>query len=290
MNILEYASERFATIYNDKPEAKKNSMYVTRGLLRRDKSFKNTEDLKRSDDILRLVRNSNTADETKRKYLWYIAMLSDELGYDKQRDTYMEEYETLMGKRQKSKRKNVYEKLKDKKINDDLQNMRDGGIWEDYSSEGLIYNLLVFIDETPRLEYRTLLLNPTNHKDVNYLSTKYKTIKIVLNDYKTAGRYGQWTITVKDKKLADYIRKYIKYFELENGDYLFLNTAQKEYPSNKFSEMVKRAFKIKTGKPRTIRDIRLIKEKSIVRSKQRRGQSRRQMIKYAVKMLKRRPE
>ncbi len=216
-----------------------------------------------SAQLFKKVKESTVSKETKRKVLYNLALLLLILKERKMHAKYMAEYRRLKSSIIRDRKANIIRKpekegclqvsvLKERKKAIDM---------DDLTPHALIFNLLIYIDPTPRLEYRSLIFSPTSDLDKkNYLSKIRGTWTIVLNNYKTVKYYKRWTIVIKSDRLQRYINKYVKTNKLSANDHIFLNAVGKEYPHNKFSEFIKRAFFNKTGIDVTINCLRKIKE------------------------------
>ena len=96
--------------------------------------------------------------------------------------------------------------------------------------------------------------------ELNYIYKNRGTWTIVLNTHKTSERYGPFIIPIGNKRLNDYISRYIQFKGLKDGDALF-STANGTIPSTStFSRYITQAFQMATGIPMNINAIRKVKE------------------------------
>ena len=216
------------------------------------------------------LQTSKRAKETKRKIAYFMALAYKELQNVQAQKDFVQLYMQYKMDIQKAREKNKAINEKEMRClqNINLKDLRakpiDFGMM---TPDDLLYNLLVRMDETPRLEYRLLRYNnytpaPNVLKSSNFLIvTPNGQCELVLSKYKTFSTYGTWRINIARKypELARYIEQYIEYHKLPTGAILFLNTANKPYPSNKFSEHVQTVFEKKIGQRISMNCFRKIK-------------------------------
>ena len=233
--------------------------------------------LKNASKILKIIEDSNASDETKRKLLLFFALLLKKLNEHDLHVKYLKTYRKIKYNIIDERKSSVPRGYKEIQcLGVSLQKLRNVPInINELDAKTLLYNLLVYIDETPRLDYRSLIYNPsTSNKQssINHLNymKNYKdksgndcNIMIVLNDYKTYKKYGTWTIKINHTKLCEYINKYINHHKLKANEYIFLNANHKPFTSNKFSEFVQNIFKKKVGIKISINCLRILKENQL---------------------------
>ena len=262
--------------YSKYPITLKNMKYITNGLIKNIRGSDKWTDIKKNPKILlNKIKNLKLSDETKKKYISLMLYVFADYNLNDHYDLYMIEYIRLKEK--------ISKKPLDTQYKTTLSKMREIGIdMNKMDNKSFLYYLLVFIDETPFLDYRTLIYNPTSQKSLkNYLEDKNNYLTITLNKYKTKARYGKWSFRISNKKLRKYIRKYIKHNSIVPNQYLFVNKRGNLYQSGKFSEFLKSAFKKKTGLILTINDVRNIKEIELL------GKEKYHLEKYVIKNFKR---
>ena len=138
------------------------------------------------------------------------------------------------------------------------------------SKKGLLYSLLIGIKNTPRLDYRSMKYLPKkkfdNKKrtDLNFICKKNNKFIIILNRYKNSKYHKQWVIKVDSDELNDYITRYVKDFNIKNGDLLFPTERGLEFSSSSFSSFVSNTFKKIIGVPIDISTLRKIKAMSLI--------------------------
>lgn len=247
--------------HNGKSQKNLTSLIIS--FMRKQNHIKNLNDLsKNAKGLLSTILNSKQAPETQRKIIYILSMIFERLGNTKAQQRYRAAYLNLKKQITEQRKTNKpisakeadcvdvsWEELKSKPINMD-----------ELDQKTLLYNLLIYIDETPRLDFRTLIYQPDSGKNTkNYINLN--NAKIVLNDYKTKSTYGQWVIPIRNAELIQYLRKYVKAHNIKPNNYLFLNKNNKPYPSHKFSEFTQRMFDKKLGYKITMNCLRKIKEK-----------------------------
>ncbi len=227
------------------------------------------------------------SDETKRKQVYYCALLINsftvQLPEAKALHTlYIERYMEIKKKLQSIRTKNTPINEKEKNaLQLTLGDLRKNKIMKEYTPNDLLYNLLIFIDETPRLDFRLLQFyeNATSEEldDIgeidlemhesglgarkNLLVKTGKRFAIILNNYKTFGFYGTWHIGIHSNPLTEYLTNYLNLMETNHLDFLFLTPISKEiYQTSKFSQFTQRMFEKKVGLPIPMNTIRKMKE------------------------------
>lgn len=257
MDLLE-SSEKIIRAYykND------NSFTVSWSLL---KNFYKTENVNSIKMILentdKLIKNLNENDKApaSKKHTFYLLSIvfkKNAVAHKKFYSNYVRIRDNIKAEVEKNLPINAKEEqclsvtlkqLRKKKINHD-----------DLTQKTLLYNLLVFSDYTPRLDYYILKWNPEN-KEGNYMYLDNKTIRVVINKYKTSKAYHEWKFSLKGT-LNKYVKNYVKWKKIKPDDFLFLNRSKKPFPSNKFSEHIQSTFKQKIGHKININCLRKIKE------------------------------
>lgn len=265
MTLSTYISQLIKTKYHN-GKSRKNITSLMNSFLRKFPQIKTIKDLsQQSENILKGLLKSTLSAETIRKIVYILSLVYDQIGDKKSQSLYQKTYlrlkKEIIDHRKTNKPISAkeadcvdipYETLFSKPI--DLKEL---------DQKTLLYNLLIYIKETPRLDYRTLIYNPTKNKNVaNYIKLN-EPPQIVLNDYKTSKTYGPWIIPIKHNKLLEYLRTYVRAKNIKPGTYLFLNQAGKPYPSHKFSEYTQRMFNKKLKYKITMNCLRKIKEKFI---------------------------
>lgn len=210
------------------------------------------------------IEQSNKKNATKKKLFYLFSIICNR---KKSQIKYLELYKlkkkTILKDRTKNEALNIKEA---DNLSLSFEKLRKLGIQKNFTQHDLLFNLLIFIDETPRLEYRTLRYAPTHSFQVgkNYLTPKVSaqldSWMIILDSYKTRETYKTWYIQIENRKLNKYLTDYFNFFGLAQNTLVFPNSKQKIRPSNKFSEFVQRMFKTKTGKSININSLRKIKE------------------------------
>ena len=257
-------------------------------------------------EICKRIDESDKKMATKKKILWVLALLCRSLisnpsnnnavhnnrdkrnNYNQSEIAFLRKYKEIKKLMRKQKEQNVPNNPKEEEnLAITLTDLRSLGIQKQFTQYDLLYNLLIFLDETPRLEYRKLIYNPTmtsinnsftdnehnnsvansnsdkNHARNNYLSTKNGHWLLILDDYKTRDKYGTWYILIRDKNMNKYISGYVKYNRLQPNQIIFANNKGNIRPSNKFSEFLQRMFRSKCGKLININALRKIKENEL---------------------------
>lgn len=213
-------------------------------------------------DILKIIKNYKRSDSTKTNI---VSVLGKHFKNDKFKLEYIEIKKRMKDRNTKNKpiteKENKALKITWKKLKAKRQS--------EYNNIALLYNLLVLIPETPRLDYSSLVFKPEKNvcNLIDY-DDKEKKWYITLNHYKTIGRYGPWTFYITD----DWFNKWlIEWFDNNNvakGSYIFTKrTNSKRYESlskPSFSRFIENVFKAVIGVKITINALRKIKERSLV--------------------------
>jgi len=264
MDFKTFAHNTLEGEYKTKPSTLRSAKSLMNGLIKYAVGFDKLSDLKKkSATLLKTILGMEKSQETKRKYIYYVSLLLKKLKMTAQREEYMNAYTKLKTDIETERKQNkVRSEKEEKSIENTLEKMRKIEINNEQSDpKSLLFNLLIHLDETPRLEYRELIYNPKSNLDEkNYLQVSNNTIKLVLNKYKTSDKYGTWTINIANPKLKKYIKHYIEQNCVKPDQYIFVNRKGNIYPSNKFSEYVQKTFKQKVGTPIRMNDLRKIKE------------------------------
>ena len=209
--------------------------------------------------LLSTLRSSKRSKETKRKLAYFFALASKNLKDTPSQKQYVDMYVQYKVEIVKDREKNTAINDKEMRIlrKVSLKDLRSKDIrLDDLTQDALLYNLLVYMDETPRLEYRLLMFlnkepKPQVQKKRNFLvySDVGPKCELLLGNYKTYSKYGLWRIDIAKKypELTGYIGKYINAHRLSPYDVIFLNVRKRPYPSNKFSEYVQRMFENRLG-------------------------------------------
>ncbi len=210
-------------------------------------------------EVIEVVMNYPRARETRRKVLLILMRVFTELKLPEQTDALKRVYLELKTSIRKDRKKNEPRTEKEKVcLETSLDDLREVKInHDDQDKSDLIFNLLVHSDYSPRLDYRTVIFKPTERKGKNYITEKCT--RIVLNNYKTAAKYGKWVIPLHGK-LRTYLRRYVEARNIRPNEFLFA-TRHAEAPSAaNFSTLIEKTFKKKVGKPIRINTLRKIKE------------------------------
>ena len=264
MSLLERANEMLSKKYSNTSSYKASSSII-KTYLRKNKQWNDLST--QGEDILNDILKSSKSLETKRKLIYIFALLIEEnpAGLENIHKQYIEEYKKLKKRIIENAKENKPKNAKEARcMKVTLAEMRNREInMNDMDQRSLLYNILVFIDETPRLELRKVVYSPrTRLPNGNYFRCFNNKCELVLNDYKTSKTYKEWRINITGL-LKDYLKKYIKHHKITPGDLLFINKKGNEYPANKFSEYIQRMFKNKLGVIITINCLRKIKENEL---------------------------
>ena len=121
------------------------------------------------------------------------------------------------------------------------------------------YSSLIIQQEGPasagRAELEDSKADDNNQNFVILNNKRNKVQKIILNQYKTAKKYGQYIIEPVPSKLSKAIIDLIKEKGIKNGEYLFQNSNGKPYGES-FSFRIKKLFIDITGKGITVNTLR----------------------------------
>ena len=224
------------------------------------------------DEIYSWIEKSEKSKETRKKYFFICSSIYKMKNAEKEYEKFWKMYSQIRSElnkeckdnkikpgREKESLKHTLKSLRESKINHESLNLKE-----------LLFNLLVFIDHTTRLEYRTLVFKPSANeeekKKLNYLWVNNDTGKyqIVLNDHKTCAKYGARVFNIDDKKLEKYIDLCQESGVLHVDQFVFRNKKGMVHKPNKFSEYVKKVFLIKVGSPIIMNDLRKIKESGLL--------------------------
>lgn len=266
MNILEFADITLLKYYGRKDASTYvMGMPILRSLFKSNPQIKTTKDFDvYAKELLESISKSTKSLETKRKLLFLLALLFQELKLEHYKKLYLGKYKHYKKKILDDRKKNEPRSIKELQcLKFDLGDLRRKPInLLSLNQKSLIYYLLIFIDETPRLDYRSLVYNPTINIDtLNYLKFTSQEQYIMLNNYKTRKKYGPWKIPIVHPPLLNYLQQYIKKHQLQSNQHIFLNSKKNLYPSNKFSEFVQQSFLKQTGRRMNINCIRMLKER-----------------------------
>ena len=264
MKLLQFAKIELQKKYKNNISSFKTAFSVVSSFLRQNPNLKDLS--KDGEKILSAILNSKKSKETKRILLHIFAYLLERVSNNKKvHRKFIHAYTQIKSEIIEERKNNKPRSVKEAEcLNISLNNLREKGIdMNVFTQKELLYNLLIFIDETPRLEWRMLVYNPkTDISQKNYIVCLEGRCQIILNKYKTSKTYGRWVIEIKDN-MKQYLYKYIKQMNIVPNKYFFLNKRNKPYPSNKFSEHIQRMFKEKTGSPISINCLRKIKENAL---------------------------
>lgn len=271
-NILKFANDVLFNRYENKESYKQNLSNFRSFINVNYDLFENFElnDFcsKNYKDICNRIINSPKKAATKKKTLYILFLLCKHLGNDEKSQVhFIQNYSRIKRNMKKEREKNQPVNIKEaNNLNITLNDLRSLGIQSKFNQKDLLYNLLIFIDETPRLEYRTLIYESNPNKllnNNNYLIFNDNKFMLVIDNYKTRKTYGTWYINIHNGLLHEYILQYIQHHNLIPGQSLFPNYKNNIRPSNKFSEFLQRTFKDKIGKLININSLRKIKESSL---------------------------
>ena len=113
---------------------------------------------------------------------------------------------------------------------------------------GMVYTIFSILVEFPirndmagmRLVNKTTL-KKMDGKD-NYLLNQNGTFSMVINDFKTNGKY-ETNIVPLNKEIDKIIRSHLRLFNIKNGDYMFINKSSEPYTRNAISNLLLRYSK-----------------------------------------------
>jgi hypothetical protein len=212
--------------------------------------------------ILFTMTNESTKIETKRKLIFNVSLLLKEMNLDKLHLVYIKKYNNYLFELKQRRMTSLPINFKEQKcLQMSLAEMRKKNIdITELDQYTLLYNLLVFIDETPRLDYRTLIYDPTSEHN-NYITQDLD--MIIINNYKTSKTYGKWTIPITNPELRSYLQEYIIFKKSKSNDKFFSNQNNNYFPSNKFSEFVQQSFFRKINVKMNINCLRKVKQRDL---------------------------
>lgn len=208
------------------------------------------------DDILRMVTEYPRSNSTKMNIVSTIGLFLDEISF---KDKYDEFYRSNKERFMKNQPLTEKEENALKVTYEDLIQQAPLELYR----EALLYNLLVHVPETPRLDYANLRYDPED-KTGNYIAKKNGMYYIVLNKYKTANKYGRWKYPIRPQWLNNWLDDYFRVRNYPRGEYLFVRSSTKpNEPMTRptFSRFVENVFKMTVGTPITINALRKIKER-----------------------------
>lgn len=265
MSFIEHVKSLLRKQYPNQPQSYRTCVSAVRQFIKHADIQSKEQFLQRADYYLGKIDSYKRSKETKRLVLFVLALVLKNLGQKKFHREYYNAYRKLKKEIEETRKKNEARGEKEQQcLSWTLEKLRSKSINEnDLTQKALLYNLLVFLDETPRLEFRFLIFQPAvPSTEDNYLfRDDEKGWYIMLNQYKTMKRYGPWKISLQQNQdLANYVSKYVQANQLQPGQHIFLNARQQPFPSNKFSEFVQRTFFAYTGTRITINCLRKIKE------------------------------
>ena len=220
----------------------------------------NISDVDDLDYIVLTILMSNVAETTKVKSVQIWRQISKQKMIKSKaiRRKYLEIVENVKGTETlKENKPNEKENNVLNKVN--YQMLKNAVNYKNINQEQMLYNLIIDVNETPRLAYRTLKLFDCEIKGENCLVVNQKEVKIVLVHYKTAKRYGKWNIRIKGQ-MRTYVKACVKQMGKKDGDVVFANKKGEIMSSSKFSEMISRVVKKKIGVSVNNTIIRKIKE------------------------------
>lgn len=114
---------------------------------------------------------------------------------------------------------------------DFMENVK--GIYGEDSQQYLLISL--YKDLTARDDFSQLLVTPTYKRSIstyNYIVVcRHKPCEIILNQYKTAKKYGELRVTLSND-VSNRIKRYINSNTIEYGDYLFPQSKLSGFVSN----------------------------------------------------------
>ena len=263
MTLLQFAKQHLLTKYKNNKSSYKTAYSTIHSFLKRNSQF--TDLLTDGGKILDTILTSKKSKETKRKLLFVFAFLLEKLNETKLHRKYIQAYTKIKYEIINDRKINKARSVKEAEcLNISLQKLRSVKInIDELNQRTLLYNILIYLDPTPRLELRKLVYSPKqNIPEKNYIVCESGKCEIVLNDYKTSKYYKEWRIELEGD-LKNYVENYIEKMKLNRGDNFFLNTRKKPYPSNKFSELIQKIFKDKIGVSISINCLRKIKERDL---------------------------
>jgi hypothetical protein len=208
--------------------------------------------------LLDSIKNSNKSLESKKRIFFVLARLFPK--NDDKKQQILQYYINTKINIRKDVLDNKPINKKEKQILSDLslKDFKKHKInLDDISQNALLYNLLVYQKETPRLDYMTLQYNNEN-ADGNILYKDKSNYYIKLGNYKTFKKYGLWKYKLSTN-LNKYIKKYITEKDLQHGDYLFTTLGNNHYSKSRFSEYIQNVMKKYVGLHVNINALKKIK-------------------------------
>lgn len=221
--------------------------------------------LQNIDKIYALMLEENVSKECKRKAFIYASDLLKYLKKPEKSKKFHDVFKRLTTEIFENRKKNEIRGEKEEKaLVLSLDNLSGNEIKQNnINTLDLVYNLLVFIPETPRLDYRTLIYEPKNKNVSSIKRNNNGTYTITLINYKNSKFYGPWIIPVRNKSLVKYIDEYIKKKGIQINTLFIPNNKGSEHTSSNFSKTVTRAFQKRTGTEIGIDELRKIKERDM---------------------------
>ncbi len=132
-------------------------------------------------------------------------------------------------------------------------------------------------DFTPRLDYAGMKILKhiagDNGQD-NYLSITKRKMTVILNNYKTHGKYGK----IKFQLPLSMVKE-LKRLKVEDQEFLFPSNKGGHIRKNKFSEFIKGAMGV------TVNDIRIMKESDIQSRPEYHSMSQRERNKLHIQLF-----
>lgn len=269
MNCLTHVNSILQKHYKNKSKIslEKGRSIINAFLKRHSTIFQTEADFdNHCNSIIKLINDENRANETKRKLLFLFRVVYSHRKNQDIVDKLKVEYKTISENIIKENKRNKPRNQKEADaLTLSLKQLQTPINFDELHQKHLIYYLYVYIEETPRLDYRDLLYNPKNKNKTNYLvwddvENKYQ---IFLNSYKTHFRYGEWNFYINFEPLNHYIKKFIEHYNIQPNTLLFIDKNQQKYKSNAFSQYFTKIFKNKTGKHITATCLRKIKENTL---------------------------
>ena len=267
----QFMKQQISSVYDQSSCSFKTMQSILGKFIRTNLSDIETVDdfIENVDNVMKIIKSSHKSKETKRKIVYFLALACKQLKLKEAQMNYFEYYKQLKKEIIETRTENDSINKKEAEcLKFSLEKLRKRELEQKTDQSSLLYNLLIFLDETPRLEFRTLVFHPIPpiKQDVNYLEKVNDGYQIVLNKYKTSRTYGQWIIPIRRSQpnsftddLIEYIKKYIAQNQTKRNELIFYNRNNKEYPSNKFSEFVQSTFSDKINAKLNINCIRKLK-------------------------------
>ncbi len=259
--------EILAKKYEPNSSSYSSASYILNSFLQSFPQFNTVEILiDKIDDLHFAILTTRKSQETKRKLFYIFALLLQYLKQPQQFRKFLRQYMDIKKAIINERQDNVAISKKEAVgLNVTLRDLRKHEINKaKLDQQDLLFNLLIHIDETPRLDYRLLKFNLTNPTaQDNYINRTNEGWVIVLNNYKTSAHYDPWHIQIKNPLLVDYLDTYFAAHGILAGDWVFKNKRKNPYPHNKFSEYIQRTLKKYTGIKITNNTLRKIKENDL---------------------------